>query len=690
MEASLDTLLSRLEEFPDFEVRPGQIEMAHAVADAIDQGYHLLVEAGTGTGKTFAYLLPALSRGVRTIVSTSTKALQEQLYYKDLPELERLLGRPIHYAILKGRANYVCLLQVEQIRQQTEKDLFETRQQAEQFGRLLSWLEENQTGDLEQFPEPLEDLVRQAVTMDSDGCAGRDCPLFQKCFLMQARAEAEQAEIVVVNHSLLLHDLIIRAASNGSLSLLSAAQLVVIDEAHRLEEAALGALGLSLSAYRLGLLQKKAARLPGQRRTTRKLVEQLGQQAIAFDQELQSRVGEQMQARATGDLVEVLMELERLLGNLQEALRSDLSEATQLAGAVLKAEMTLRYEMVQRPLRRLAEDVLQIRLAIEENDPNRITYIERRARSCALMSYPLDVGEMLREILFKAFPSVVCTSATLAIPVRGEDDGFGYTRRRLGADEAHSLQVPSPFNYREQALIYLPEDPELLDPSQGDRPENRQRYEEALIREILRLIAASRGRALVLTTSYYMMQRLANALQDCGYPVFRQGQAPRSELIEQLRRAPSVLVATRSYWEGIDVRGDAVSLVVIDRLPFPGREDIFWQARYERAGTRWFDQEALPQALLTLKQGFGRLIRSVSDRGVVALLDGRLLTRTYGRFLLQALPNCPRTQRIQEVEDFFKAQRPGLHAPLNGVYTRKSRQTAASHLSDLDLLWDWL
>ena len=639
MAASLEAFFERLARRPGYEPRSGQIQMAQAIDEALTLKRHLFVEAGTGTGKTYAYLLPALRHKVRTVVSTSTKALQEQLCYKDLPELSSLLGDlvDVRFALLKGRKNYVCLHQLEILKDET-RPVFETSQQSQQFKVLLKWLERDQTGDLELFPGVLDSDLEELVTIDSHGCLGWQCSFYQKCFLMQARAEAEKADIVVVNHALLVNDLLLRSTSKGVINLLGEVDFVVIDEAHRLEEATLGVLGLSLSPLQLERFRRKLLRQPGLGFSTRGVLDRLGVEVALFKEKFLSQA-------SLEDFVEQLRKIDTTLADLKESLRKDARELPT-------DQLRLHFELLLRHLEQLYERTIRIHLAIENPDPNRVTYVDKTRQ--ALLSYPLDVGEALDKLLFSRFPTVVCTSATLAVPTSTHGDPFTYVRRRLGAFSAEGIQIESTFDYFRQMLLYLPSRSELLDPSEADLDLNkRSLYEQTLIEEIRQLILAAGGRALVLTTSYRMMNLLADALGECGYPVLKQGMAPRRQLLDALRSQPSVLVATRSFWEGVDVQGDAISLVIIDRLPFPIKDDIFWQARYRRAGALWFDEEALPHALLTLKQGFGRLIRSKTDYGVVALLDGRIQTRSYGKLVLEALPSVPVTSSIEEVKEFF-------------------------------------
>ncbi|MFO7314186.1 ATP-dependent DNA helicase [Rhodothermus marinus] len=657
-------LLARLEQQPGFEPRPGQRQMAETVVRAIAEGLPAVIEAGTGTGKTFGYLIPALCAEARVLVSTSTKALQEQLVHKDLPLLGGLLDRPVSWALLKGRQNYLCRLKMEAGAQE-ERPVFETRDEAEAFRRLLEWARRSDTdGDLEQFPGRVTPALRELVTMDADGCGGRQCPFYDTCFLMEARRRAERADVVVVNHALLLQDLMLRARSGGALYLLPEAEVLVIDEAHRLEEMALGALSVYISPYRVERLRRQALRLPGIDHRTRAELEALGLVVDELRRQADSALAGRPAAPLTESLSVVLLNLRDRAGVLGDLVGQTMRMQLQRFGGSTWQEVQARYEAVLRGLQRLAADAGVITERWRAQAAEHVLYVQRERRQPIVICQPLDAGGTLQQVLFEAFPTVVCTSATLttlARPLRrraaaGEasDGPFAYFRRRTGfPEEGLELIVPAPFDYRRQALLYLPPDPARLDPTRIRDARTQQAYEEALIGEVQALVAASRGRALVLTTSLRMMERLAEALQECGYPVLVQGSAPRARLVRQLKAQASVLVATRAFWEGVDVPGEALSLVVIDRLPFPGREDPYWQARYEQAGDDWFELEALPQALLTLKQGFGRLIRTRTDRGVVALLDGRLQTKYYGRWILEALPPARRVQRIDEVTRFF-------------------------------------
>ncbi|MDQ7040254.1 MAG: ATP-dependent DNA helicase [Rhodothermus sp.] len=665
LQARVQVLLARLERLPGFEMRPGQRQMAQTVAQAIASGTHALIEAGTGTGKTFGYMIPALSAAVRVVVSTSTKALQEQLVHKDLPLLERLLDRPISWALLKGRQNYLCRLKLEAARQET-RPIFETPEEVATFRALLTWIAQSKAdGDLEQFPGQVTSALREQVTMDAEGCSGRQCPFYDTCFLMEARRRAEQADVVVVNHALLLQDLMLRARSGGQLYLLPEAEMIVIDEAHRLEEMTLNALGACVTPYRVERLRRQILRLPGIGSEMQSQLNTLRMLADALKREAEVVLAGRSAASLSEPLRRMLRQLRDQIGNVRDRLVQRIRQQLQLqfVEGSTRQKLQAHYEAMLRTLQRLDAEVSMITEQTIGQQTEYVRYVQRARRQPAIICQPLKVSYTLQQILFGAYPTVICTSATLttlARPLRhreseaGQNSPFAYFRRRTGFPEKGlTLIVPPPFDYRQQALLYLPTAPERLDPTRIRDAQTQQAYEQVLINEVQALVAASRGRALVLTTSLRMMQRLARALQGCGYPVLVQGTAPRAHLVRQLQQQSAVLVATRAFWEGIDVPGEALSLVVIDRLPFPGREDPYWQARYEQAGDDWFELEALPQALLTLKQGFGRLIRTRTDRGVVALLDGRLQTKKYGRWFLEALPPARRVFSLEAVASFL-------------------------------------
>jgi ATP-dependent DNA helicase DinG len=603
-----------------FEPRAEQEALAAEVADALENADHLVAEAGTGTGKSLAYLLPALQSGQRVVVATATKALQEQLLTKDVPAAATALGRNVRVAVLKGRQNYLCRKSLQGVDQLG--GLFRTAEDAADFERLRDWVETTETGDRAELEfEPSASLWAE-LSVGADRCAGRRCPLFGSCYAERARERAGEAELVIANHALYFADLALRTRSDGA-AVLPEHDAVVFDEAHRLEDAAAAWFGGRVSLARMRQLERDVERYCREESRTppaRALaeVDTAGEWFVAaFDPSTGRR-------RLTGADQQALeghgLALASALGRLADALSGTGEDGDALARRTLVA----------------AEDVESC-LAVD--DPDRVSWAEPGAVAWA----PVDVSGLLRESLWESETTAILVSATL-------DPRF--VRRRLGLDEARELVLPSPFDYRDQALVYVPTRlPEPRSPGYYDR----------LAGEIVSLCRLSAGRALVLTSSY---RALDEFVERCGgklpFPVLRQGDAPRERLLERFREeVDSILFATSTFWQGVDIQGESLSLLVIDKLPFAAPGDPLVEARCERIareGGDWFREYALPAAVLQLRQGFGRLIRGHGDEGVVAILDPRLHTRAYGRRFLDALPPAPVVTEIDAVAGFFGGQ----------------------------------
>ncbi|HEY7004165.1 MAG TPA: ATP-dependent DNA helicase [Gaiellaceae bacterium] len=606
-----------------FEPRAEQEALAGEVAAALESCDHLVAEAGTGTGKSLAYLLPALLSGQRVVVATATKALQEQLLTKDVPAAAAALGRRVRVAVLKGRQNYLCRKSLQGVDQLG--GLFRTADDAADFERLRDWIETTETGDRAELEfEPSETLWTE-LSVGADRCAGRRCPLVGACYAERARELAGQAELVIANHALYFADLALRARSDGA-AVLPEHDAVVFDEAHRLEEAAAAWFGGRVSLARLRQLERDVERhCREQSRTppTRPLAEldRAGERFVsAFDPGSGRR---RLTVADQDDLEDHGLALAAALGSLAAALTGTGEDGDALARRSLS----------------VAEDVES---CIAVDDPDRVSWSERGAVAWA----PVDVSGLLRESLWESETTAILVSATL-------DPRF--VRRRLGLNHARELVLPSPFDYRDQALVYVP----------GELPEPRSSgYYERVADEIVALCRLSAGRALVLTSSYRALDELVGR---CGsrlqFPILRQGEVPRERLLERFRDdVASILFATSTFWQGVDVQGESLSLLVIDKLPFAAPGDPLVEARCERIardGGDWFGEYALPAAVLQLRQGFGRLIRGHGDEGVVAILDPRLHTRAYGRRFFEALPPAPVATELDAVARFFGAQTRG-------------------------------
>ena len=641
---------------PGFKVRDAQQRLAVAVAGALDARGTLLAEAGTGTGKTFAYLVPLLLSGQKAIVSTGTRALQDQLYHRDLPRVRDALGTGLKTALLKGRANYLCRYRLAQAQGEPR---FASREQIAQFQRIVAWSGRTKAGDLAEIEALPEDSpLLPMVTSTADNCLGTECPLWSDCFVVQARQRAQSADLVVVNHHLLLADLALKQEGFGEI--LPGAQAFVVDEAHQLPELAAQFFGEGLSARPLVELARDAIgeckNVPGAMAVVQAPARELEQATRALRAAMEGLPARGTQARALHSPAfdEGLEVLASAVAALRDAL-VPLREASPGFDAC--------HARAQETMSRLARWHVQRDLEAELDDAHGagpdddVRWYELSPRGFRLQRTPLDVSGPLRAHRERSRASWVFTSATLAV-----DEGFGHLATRLGLDAPDTLLVPSPFDWPTQALCYLP--PRLPEPASRD-------YTACVVDALRPVLQASGGRAFVLFASHRALREAADLLRDDGWPLFVQGEAPRHLLLQRFRESGNgVLLGAASFREGVDVAGDALSVVVIDKLPFAAPDDPVFEARLEairRDGGNPFRDEQLPQAVIALKQGVGRLIRTETDRGVLVLCDPRLTRKSYGEVFLDSLPPFPLTRDVGDVQRFFEVGAPGGEAAGKGL-----------------------
>ncbi|ELY6086173.1 ATP-dependent DNA helicase [Cronobacter sakazakii] len=615
---------------PGFKPREPQRQMAQAVSAAIEAATPLVVEAGTGTGKTYAYLAPALRAGKKVIISTGSKALQDQLYSRDLPTVAKALEFKGRLALLKGRSNYLCLERLEQqalaggdLPVQTLSDVIQLR----------GWANETVDGDISTCGRVAEDApVWPLVTSTNDNCLGTDCPLYKDCFVVKARKKAMEADVVVVNHHLFLADMVVK--ESGFAELIPEAEVIIFDEAHQLPDIASQYFGQSLSSRQLLDLARDIIIAY---RTEVKDTQQLQKCADRLAQSTQDFRLQLGDPGFRGNLRELLADasISRALLLLDDALELcyDVAKLSLGRSALLDAAFE-RATLYRARLKRLKEI----------NQPGYSYWYECNSRHFTLALTPLTVADKFQDVIAEKGGSWIFTSATLSV-----NDDLHHFTERLGIHEAKTLLLPSPFDYARQALLCVP---------RGLPQTNQPQAGKALARMLQPLIEANQGRCFMLCTSHAMMRELAEQFRaTMTLPVLLQGETSKSQLLEQFISAGNaLLVATSSFWEGVDVRGDALSLVIIDKLPFTSPDDPLLKARMEDCRLRGgdpFDEVQLPEAVITLKQGVGRLIRDVDDRGVLVICDNRLVMRPYGAVFLKSLPPTPRTRDIDEAARFL-------------------------------------
>jgi ATP-dependent DNA helicase DinG len=635
-----------------YEHRADQLAMAHAVERALSSRAYLVAEAGTGTGKTLAYLVPAVLSGRRVIVSTATKTLQEQIWQKDIPLLRDACGLSFAAAYLKGRSNYFCLARGDDF---ARAPTFAAREEAALWPRIEAWARETATGDRSELDLPDHFLTWKDLSATSESCVGRECPRYDECFVTRARAQAAEADVLLVNHHLFFADLAMRTSRAG-VEILPPHDVVVFDEAHALEEVATEYFGLQVSSYRVEELARDAQKAVADRPDLGSFMKAATAELRKAGERFFQGVADGLRGRPTagyggahrGRRTREAPD-ETVRSTLSEDVLAPLARDQERVDEALAQLRELVADAGSPPLAQLARRAGELRVELAAvtamKEPSRVYFGEARGRGVFLRAAPIDVAEELQDRLYRRTDTVVFTSATLAAQGR-----FDFFRRAVGLApefDVAEARFPGPFDFARQAAIVSPHGlPEPNDPS----------FVEGAAGAIRALAGVTGGRAFVLCTSTRNMVALHAACRDLPYRILLQGERPKGRLLELFREEPSILFATQSFWEGVDVPGAALSLVVIDRLPFapPGDPVVAAKLRaLEAEGRDGFSELQVPAAALALRQGFGRLVRTKDDRGLVAVLDRRLVTKGYGRAFLATLPRCPLLRSVDEARAWW-------------------------------------
>ena len=617
-----------------YRPRAAQLEMALAIAQAIRDNQHLIAEAGTGTGKTFAYLVPAILSGKKVIISTGTKNLQDQLFNKDLPVIRKAIKVPFMAALLKGRSNYLCTYRLQNALSST---LGFSKEDAVALAKIKSWSKRTQNGDISEMAEVAEaDPVWYQATSTRENCLGQECPDYAECFLVKARKNAQESEILVVNHHLLCADWSIRDSGFGEL--LPSAEVVIIDEAHQLADTASNFLGLNIGGKQLNDLAqdalmeyfKDATDIPALRTACEDLEHEVKDLRLAFGIELKRGEWQDVESnpKISAALTAVKEQLQRLCDQLELA--------------------SVKTKGLESCFKRADELLQQLKIILDDNSGKWIRWYETHKKSFTLSRTPLDIAAEFRFFMQQHQAAWIFTSATLSVANR-----FDHFSHNLGLSKAVTASWGSPFDFAAQSLFYHPKG--LPQPNAAD-------FVPRIVQFALPVLQASQGRAFFLFTSHRALKQAEELLKEhLAYPLLVQGSRPKALLLEQFKAAGNaVLLGTSSFWEGVDVRGEALSCVIIDKLPFASPGDPVLKARLNamtQQGRNPFFEHQLPTAVIALRQGIGRLIRDVTDRGVLMVCDPRLLKRAYGQIFLDSVPPMKRTRDIAEVQAFFQQEK---------------------------------
>jgi ATP-dependent DNA helicase DinG len=664
---------------PNYEYRPGQIEMAEAVRDAIDNGGVALIEAGTGTGKTLAYLIPALAADRRVIVTTATKALQEQLHKKDIPFLQRIIPREFKAVCMKGRNNYVCL---HRLKTAEHTPILEGLDELDHFDEVRRWAAATETGDRAELKDLPEDLsFWPKIDARADICLGKKCEEYDNCFITRVRQQALEADVVIVNHHLFFADLAMRGGEYGSV--LPDYGTAIFDEAHEIEDVAATYFGVSISTYRVQELVQDAGKLvltePDRSSEVTKALARISARAESFFLATNRMVSDPARAAISESIQEDAIEEDASttqrtsrrsptiwgLADGRYVMNPGIFVRKQRGGSMLKTAAGEAYTVLMNSIDRLIAELngvkdpapevenivrraesleFELEFIVRGDDTNFVYWVEKRGRGLFLYATPIDMSAILADRLFSNVHSSVLTSATLTA-----GGSFDFIKSRLGIGDSREVVIESHFDFRNQAVLYLPA--RMPDPRSPG-------FLKASADEIVRILDASQGRAFVLFTSISSMRETYEMVRDrIPFPAMIQGQGSKTGLLDWFRATQgAVLFATSSFWQGVDVQGEALSCVIISKLPFAVPTDPVVAARQkhiDKEGGNSFYEYSVPEAIISLKQGLGRLIRSASDRGVLSILDPRLRTKGYGRLFIQSLPPCRLTARLEDAARIF-------------------------------------